>query len=701
MFQWSVQPEFASGGIDPFALWKHLRPGAGGRRRFLVCVPPDANEAKGLLADMQLVPTPHYLQQGAAGRCFWTARNAEPGELAPRPRADSSQPARYMPGDIALVPGDMDVSAIWWKLNLDRLGAAFMRVPRPGTFGRDHPHNASFLAALNHLTPLLEAQRLRLASPQMMALRAAAGPAPTPTQAAAPVKKPVLAVIDDTCAFLHAALRKRAAAGAAPSTRLISLWDQTETATAAAPWLEVPEFGYGRELTRQAIDAELTTLHSAGGHERDAYRRLQQDVPQGEAPWSHGTHVLAIAGGQRDPFAASAAANTDAAGDLDLIAVQVPKGAIAATHGLWLNGYILDALHYILLRADGAPVIVNISMGGNIGPHNGTSLLERAIDDLIEAHDGRLTVVLAAGNNRLQHMHSSATLAQGQAADFAADIQADDRTPNFIDIWADAASDALSMKVGFSVAGGPQSNPVDLAPGQAFALKTTDATPRTVALASLSHAGKAVNGAGMQGFLGVAATWEGGVPYGRWTMNIKNDGPSPVTVNAWIARDDVPAGYGAGLQQEQLQFSAVTAADMRASMSSLAGGAHPVVVGGYVTVGGGAPVMYEPSGAGAMPGFRPPDTCGPASVQGEGVPDVWFLSDEPVVAGGWLRRKTGTSMASPFVARRLANTMAKDAAACTGRAALLSAFKSAYPSINPIEPMGQPDWTASHWTPFA
>ena len=76
---------------------------------------------------------------------------------------------------------------------------------------------------------------------------------------------------------------------------------------------------------------------------------------------------------------------------------------------------MLDALNYILQRADEIaalentaplPVVVNLSYGTIAGPHDGTALLEAAIDQLIASRATPLRVVLPAGNHYLARCHA-------------------------------------------------------------------------------------------------------------------------------------------------------------------------------------------------------------------------------------------------------------------------------------------------------
>ena len=87
--------------------------------------------------------------------------------------------------------------------------------------------------------------------------------------------------------------------------------------------------------------------------------------------------------------------------------------------------HVLDGLRYILDRATslapprGVPVVVNLSFGHIAGPHDGSSMLERAIHELIEAYRraARLEVVVAAGNSLLSRCHAGFSLGPNDSKD--------------------------------------------------------------------------------------------------------------------------------------------------------------------------------------------------------------------------------------------------------------------------------------------
>jgi subtilisin family serine protease len=159
-------------------------------------------------------------------------------------------------------------------------------------------------------------------------------------------------------------------------TRVVAAWDQVNVGgSAGAPPLD---FGYGVEYTGATINE-----HVAG--------QLPLIVRNHEGAGAHGTYVAGIAAGSGAPHGVYKGVAPSANLILVTYRNDVPVGG---------STYVLDAIDYIRKRAgaSGRPVVINLSQGDNLGSHDGMSLLECAIDFVIE--EGRVLVVVSAGNER-------------------------------------------------------------------------------------------------------------------------------------------------------------------------------------------------------------------------------------------------------------------------------------------------------------
>lgn len=199
-------------------------------------------------------------------------------------------------------------------------------------------------------------------------------------------------------------------------TRILAAWDQKNLDK--VPGAPPQEFGYGREYTRESIN------------ERLAAKKIVV-VKNQEGAGSHGTYVAGIAAGN----GTRTGIYKGIAPECDLILVtylnDVPVGGSA---------FVLDAINYIQRRAGRRPVVINISQGDNLGAHDGTSLLERAIDNVVK--QGRVLVVTSAGNERAgsasHHARGEVEQDRDLALKFALGVTSIHRVKDdTIEIWYD------------------------------------------------------------------------------------------------------------------------------------------------------------------------------------------------------------------------------------------------------------------------
>ena len=151
----------------------------------------------------------------------------------------------------------------------------------------------------------------------------------------------------------------------------------------------------------------------------------------------HGTHVTGIAAGDgsaRGNEGQAAFTFVGVAPEADIIVVANRSGG---SEGIGTSSNTLDAVNYIFQRAGtmSKPVVVNMSLGDNLGPHDGTSLLERGLDNLLGAA-GR-AFVKSAGNAGAAQIHASGNVATNTTVEVAFQSPPDNDTPDQIDVWYD------------------------------------------------------------------------------------------------------------------------------------------------------------------------------------------------------------------------------------------------------------------------
>ncbi|MDN8616078.1 hypothetical protein [Variovorax ginsengisoli] len=259
-----------------------------------------------------------------------------------------------------------------------------------------------------------EAEQLKEEADDLERALAAGREAPSYSNPARPRSEVLLALLDDSCAFANSRFLS------SDGPRVWFLWDQNEHSNGVTPTsrsgpTKLSDFRYGGQWCRQDF---ATALDAAQGDEDLAYHAAGVSGLRRRA--THGTHVMdLLAGGLEKP----------------IVAVQFPSAGIEDSSGRWLSRHVLDGLHYVIQCAheDTRRIVANISWGPQTGPHDGSALLEEAIDDLVEK-DPRLEVVFPAGNSFSSRAHGSARLSDGcKGLEWV--VPPDGKSPAFLEIW--------------------------------------------------------------------------------------------------------------------------------------------------------------------------------------------------------------------------------------------------------------------------
>lgn len=153
----------------------------------------------------------------------------------------------------------------------------------------------------------------------------------------------------------------------------------------------------------------------------------------------HGTHVAGIAAGLQGM-----------APGASLIIVKASRVGAEAS---FQSTDVVNAVNYIDARAAslGKPYVVNMSLGGQQGPHDGRAAEELGIDNVVGFGKNRKVVVVAAGNDGARRIHASGTL-NANTAVFTTETL-DSATVNVgetisLDIWTNATvAPALTFRV--------------------------------------------------------------------------------------------------------------------------------------------------------------------------------------------------------------------------------------------------------------
>lgn len=190
----------------------------------------------------------------------------------------------------------------------------------------------------------------------------------------------LVAVIDSGIDYANPLFRN-----ADGSSRILYLWDQTimpdETRGRTSP----EGFELGTEFNREQINAALSATTQEGAYELLPSRDVS----------GHGTAVAGIAAGNGNGYV-----GVSPASDLLIVKLGLP-GELSFPR----TTELMRALTYIVKKAQelSMPVAINLSFGNTYGAHDGTSLLERFMDNAAEV--GRCVLCVGSGNEGFSAGH--------------------------------------------------------------------------------------------------------------------------------------------------------------------------------------------------------------------------------------------------------------------------------------------------------
>jgi len=250
---------------------------------------------------------------------------------------------------------------------------------------------------------------------------------------------------------------------------------------------------FGIEYTQADIETDL-----ANGHDANAGIVRERDTD------GHGTHVMGIAAGD---------GSSSSSGFVGV----APDAWIVMVKTTYFTSDILSGIDYIFDVADslGLPAVVNLSLGGHEGAHDGTSLFEQGIDEL--AGDPGHIVVVSAGNEGDETIHASDHLL-GNAASYGIDVSGWEVE---VDLWYPGT--AQFMIVIRSPSGETASAPWGTDTG---VIQTAHGNVRI----DNASSGKNPNNGDYEAFVRLS----GLLVDGDWEIEVVDTGGSGGTFDAWI-----------------------------------------------------------------------------------------------------------------------------------------------------------------------
>ena len=416
----------------------------------------------------------------------------------------------------------------------------------------------------------------------------------------------IVGVVDWGCDFAHPDFRN-----ADGSTRLLALWDQRLNQTRKPP----ASYGYGVVHTREDINRALA---ASNPYQALGYHPADADTGQG----SHGTHVLGIAAGNGRGGGPSGVAP-----EADLVFVHSATLAQEGPDRLGDSVTLLEAVDFIKNIAGDRPWVINLSMGKHGEQHDGTTLVEQGLDQILSAAPGR-AIVQSTGNYFDRRIHSCGQLRPSERRELIWEIEEVDPTPNQLEVWYP----------------GPDTFEVDITGPQESVRQKAALGQQT----AINFAGREVGRIyhrraepnNLQNHVEVFLYR--GAPAGRWTVGLKGADVVDGRYHAWIERD-------AACPRCQSRF-AETDAVSASTTGTICNGFRSIAVGAYNPHSDRHELAFFSSSGPTRDGRVKPDLLAP----GVRILAARSAPHEATAQASLLTRMSGTSMASPYVAGTVA-----------------------------------------------
>ncbi len=399
------------------------------------------------------------------------------------------------------------------------------------------------------------------------------------------------------------------------TTRLEALWDQRGSGDPSAP----APYDYGRLMDRAAINAALA--------QRDPCSALGYHPADGDPTdmGSHGTHVSDIlAGNRREP-----GSQVGLASGSDIVFVHLGAQQLAELADLGDSVSLLEGLDFIRQQAAGRPCVLHLSAGKTGGPHLGTTLLERAVDAMLEQPG--IVLVQSVGNYADSAMHTHARIGPDQKYALDWVTPENDRTANELEIWY-SGQDVFEITL-TSPDGQEFQAPLD---------RRARLGDGGRVWGNLYHRRHEPN----SGLNHIAAYLYTGAPSGRWRVTLRGQDVVDGRLHAWIERD------ASGRYQSRFPRAQATS---RYTTNTICNCFRAIAVGAYDGTRPGRPPARFSSRGPTADGRQKPEIAAPGYRirAARSLPRNGWQGGEPRLCV-----KSGTSMAAPWVSGTVALMMA-------------------------------------------
>ncbi|MBK7854432.1 MAG: S8 family serine peptidase [Bacteroidetes bacterium] len=201
------------------------------------------------------------------------------------------------------------------------------------------------------------------------------------------------------------------------TSRIIALWDQSKSISGKIP----QPYNYGSVHSHADINRAISTAQP--------YHMLQYHPSIADnGHGAHGTHVIGIA-------AANGRSGTQGVcPNAKIIFVHLATIDTAGNYNLGDSVRLLEALDFVKRTAGDRPCVINLSVGKHGGPHDGTTLVEQAMDNMLDP-SRNFAICQSAGNYFNDNIHAGGFIKPLTTHQIDFYIDRADTTQNELEVW--------------------------------------------------------------------------------------------------------------------------------------------------------------------------------------------------------------------------------------------------------------------------
>jgi hypothetical protein len=389
----------------------------------------------------------------------------------------------------------------------------------------------------------------------------------------ASIESSLIVIIDDGCPFAHHELRSDDGL----LTRVEAIWDQDDEPDFEGLWQQPATVPYGAVVEKCDLDACIqasstpTTVDESRCYKLAGYSAVSHVA-------SHGSSILG--------WSASNSALREVEKKPSVLFVQLPRAVAMKPSFGSLSRCILDGVQWALTRrGERRRIVVCVAYDSWLGPHDGSSIFERAIDCLVDRCEKggiTLSLVFPMGNNYHAGTHAEIRLIESKGV-ATLRVLPDNEYCTHVEIWSNSDLAAARVKV---------------TPPKGGVLQVrSSATPQisSNAFATLVANTKA-RGENYVSLLEISPTHrfaENPSPVGDWLVEVDMGEEIEGTVHAYVGR--TTSGLTYPKRGTQSYFFPKWSAESDGSVNGLVCGQGSKAVGALQKWSGG-PTTYSASG---------------------------------------------------------------------------------------------------------